>query len=264
MKEDTSRTSSATRSSPFLSRMASALDGLTHGVGKEIAHGARLAQPCANVRGGDVQRRDLDQVYPGSRVAVDRRAPIGGHLQRIRQRRGQPLGQRALANRGAREHGEVGQGQQPLGLAPRGHLGEGVPAQQEAEGPDPGVKLRKRIHQVGGTAALHLDGVDLEARVSRHGQPHPLQAVVRRCDRVRVGLLVRRARAGHEEHPFQVESLGGLVGRAQVTQMDGVESSAEDSDAGASPGPVHSRSCPSPNSTNFRVVSPSSPMGPYQ
>ena len=117
-----------------------------------------------------------------------------------------------------------------------------------------------RVDGVGTSAPLHLHAVHAERRIVGDGGAHPGQSLRGGRDRIaRRVVLVRGHRGRNQDHALEPERLAHLLGRAQMAEVDRVEGAAEDAEPGSA---RHSRSWPFPRSTNLRVVSPSSPIGP--
>jgi hypothetical protein len=120
------------------------------------------------------------------------------------------------------------------------------------------------VDQVGGAGPVDLDAIDREIRVCRDRLLYPLESLLRRGNRVPgIGSLMGWQGARNEEDALEGERLPDLFRGAEMAQVDRIEGATEQTDASF---PVWRlqlpRSWPSPINTNFRVVSPSRPMGP--
>ena len=65
----------------------------------------------------------------------------------------------------------------------------------------------KGIDQVGGTRAVHLNGVDAETGIALDGKFDPSQPLTRGCDDSLIALLVRGSRTGDEDHAGEFKSI---------------------------------------------------------
>jgi hypothetical protein len=153
----------------------------------------------------------------------------------------------------------VGERQDRVRVAPAPELGQRVGADHEhgLPGRDPRADRAQRVDGEGRPGALDLDGIQLEALVARDGAPHPVEPNGR--GRQPLLALVRRRARRDEQQPLETELLDHLLRRPQMTQVDRVEGAPEHAEQ---PRPGHSRSWPSPYSTNFCVVRLSRPIGP--
>ena len=107
-------------------------------------------------------------------------------------------------------------------------LPERVGTQQEDQrhlGTALGADLGQRVVRVGGPGAAQLPVVHVEARVALRGELHHRQALFGAG--VRPGAAVIGQSRGQEDHPLQLEGLGELGGKPQVSEVDGIERPAE-------------------------------------
>src|SRR5262249_42870123 len=74
--------------------------------------------------------------------------------------------------------------------------------------------------------------------------------------------LVRRRPGGNEEDPGEGEALPERLREDEGADGDRVGRAAKDTEADLPPAPPHSRNWPGPRTTNFVVVSSSTPTGP--
>ena len=240
-------------------------NGVSDRLWKEIAHGTPVAQARTQIRRRNVETGDLDEAQPRVGLPMPARTAVQRELDVAADGRWQPVREAAGAQGGPHHHRVVGEREQRGRLPPRAHLRERIGSDQEhrllVAARQPFSQRAERLDEVGGAPAVDLDRLGGEARVVGDRAPHPVESQRGRRDRVaRVVGLVRRHRARHEQHARQTERLRHLLGRTQVPDVDRVERAAVDADEAQR---QSGRSWPSPNSTNFCAVSPSSPIGPY-
>src|SRR5262249_32963666 len=132
---------------------------------------------------------------------------------------------------------------QEIGVAMPGmDLAKRVEAENQAD-LEARVGVAQRVHgvdRVRRAGAFELAGFDLEMRCTADRELEHATAIIR-CGDV-VCVLVRRL--GRQQQPdlFEAGAFAPLLGRAQVTEMDGIEAAAEEADPARRPalsGPAH-------------------------
>ena len=114
-------------------------------------------------------------------------------------------------------------------VLPRLQLRERVAADDEHHvvgGPLP-TQRGQRVHRVARPVAPKLEVVGHEARMHGGGQGDHGEAVPRRAGR---GRPMRRDLGREEAHLVEAQLFAGVLGRAQMAEVDGVESAAHDPD----------------------------------
>src|SRR5262249_30921579 len=168
----------------------------------------------------------------------------------------------------AMAHGEGRPRPEPLRCAPGGQVEERVASHQKEEArprPLTGQRL-EGVDGGGGARPAHLDVGDGEGRMAGDGEGGQRVRAERGGDPAR--RLVRRRPRRDEDHPIEREPFAERLGQEQVSEVDGVERPAEDADArlrhatAGQPSAGYSRIWPEPSTTNFVVVSSSTPTGP--
>src|SRR6202165_3961180 len=140
------------------------------------------------------------------------------------------LGRHSLRLAAVHDH-DRGKSAYALGLMPRAEQSRRVPAQDQEQLVvwKSAVQLLERVHRVRGSAALDLDVGNLKARLALtrelgHGKP-----VLRR--RLRRAAM-RRFRAWDEQHTIEMGVPHSPLCRGEMSQVNRVESSAENTDPG--------------------------------
>lgn len=237
----------------------------------EVANGFPAAYVLPDVGGGNIERRYVQEKDSISRSvhehptirSVAKVTTCGNWEQSFRRR---------IFMWRARQDGEIGEREKVLVLLPGSDLAKGVDSEQENElrgaGESPSQSAQ-RIDRVGPAGTLDLDGRRAKAGMPGDRAPYHRQTIPPAGEGP---ALVRRPCRRDEQNLVQRQRLPCLLGTAQVGEMDGVESAAEDaetSDARETRGfsrhllsRVHARICPLPRMTYLYVVSSRRPMGP--
>jgi hypothetical protein len=87
-----------------------------------------------------------------------------------------------------------------------------------------GAQRSQGIDGITRTRTLHFARIQLKARVAGNRPAHHFQPVGR-CSTRRAAM--RRLSGGNEQHALEADRLGHFLGQPQVTEMDRIEGSAE-------------------------------------
>src|SRR5581483_1343251 len=254
-------------------------DGVLHGGAIEAAlgdvrHDLRIGEEADRTAGADevakLRRRDVESRHGDELEATPTWMPeplplfvvpeCPSHGNRCADR-GERVRSGSDRVRRARRHDQVARRDQVLPAMPGVDLAERVRAEDEAE-LAPRVRRAERVDRVDRvrrSGARDLAGLDAETgrgaeRELEHAEP--IGGV-----RDVAAALVGRVRREDEPDLREAEALAHLLRRAQVPEVHRVEAPSLEADAARVRHP-RQRTCPSPCTTYFVVVSSRTPSGP--